>query len=86
MPRPDERDQLREMLMEAVPEFLAVYPLHLSGCQEIASVFMVNRETVRRWRDAGAPIAMIGGRLTCEYNMLMYWHVRRSRKGAGEAR
>ena len=86
MPRHDEQESLRKMLMEDVPEFPAVVPLHISGCQDIADVFMVNRQTVREWRKAGAPIAMIGGRLTCEYNMLMHWHVRRSRKGTGEAR
>ena len=86
MPRNDERESLREILMETVPQFLAVFPCHLSGCQEIADVFMVNRQTVREWRKAGAPIAMIGGRLTAEYNMLMHWHVRRSANSTGEAR
>ena len=72
--------------MEDVQEFPAVMPIHMAGCQEIADCFMVNRATVRQWRKAGAPIAIIGGRLTCEYNMLMLWHVRRSANGTGEAR
>ena len=86
MPQHDEREQLRELLMEDVPEFPAVVPVHLSSCQAIADCFLVNRSTVRLWRDSGAPIAMIGGRLAAEYNMLMLWHVRQSRKGTGEAR
>lgn len=86
MCRHDEGESLREILMETVPEFLAVFPCHLSGCQEIADCFMVNRQTVREWRKAGAPIAMIGGRLTAEYNMLMHWHVRQSTIGTGKAR
>ena len=86
MPRHDERECLREAIREASPELPFMIPCHLSGCQEIADVFMVNRQTVREWRKAGAPIAMIGGRLTAEYNMLMHWHVRQSRKGTGEAR
>ena len=81
MPIHDECDSLRDLLMEDVPEFPAVVPIHMASCQTIADVFMVNRETVRGWRDAGAPIAMIGGRLTAEYNMLIHWHVRRHRKG-----
>lgn len=61
MPRNAERESLREILMEVVPEFVAVLPCHLSGCQKIADCFMVNRQTFREWRMAGAPIAMIGG-------------------------
>lgn len=71
--------------METAPEVPLLAPVHLSGCQAIADCFMVNRATVRLWRKAGAPIAMIGGRLTAEYNMLMHWHVRRAATGTGEA-
>ena len=63
-----------------------IAPVHLAGCGEIAACFAVNRATVRQWRKAGAPIAVIGGRLTAEYNMLMHWHVRRAANGTGEAR
>lgn len=83
MPRHDERACLREALMEAVPEVPVLVPIHLSGCQAIADCFMVNRATVRQWKRAGAPIAVIGGRLTAEYNMLMHWHVRRAANGTG---
>jgi hypothetical protein len=53
-------------------------PIHLSSCQVIAENLMVNRATVRKWKAAGAPIARIGGRLTCEYNSLMAWLVRQT--------
>ncbi len=86
MPRNDERESLREAIREAAPEIPILVPIHLSGCQAIADCFMVNRQTVREWRKAGAPIAMIGGRLTAEYNMLMHWHVRQSANDTGEAR
>ena len=82
MPRPDERECLREAIREDSPELPFMIPCHLSGCQAIADCFLVNRQTVRGWRDAGAPIATIGGRLTAEYNMLMHWHVRQAGKGA----
>jgi len=55
-----------------------VADVHLSGCQSIADTFMVNRATVRQWKKEGAPIAVIGGRLTAKYNMLIQWHVKRS--------
>lgn len=86
MSRHDERECLREAIRDAAPEIPVLVPIHLSGCQEIADVFMVNRQTVREWRKAGAPIAMLGGRLTAEYNMLMHWHVRRAANSTGEAR
>jgi hypothetical protein len=81
MPRHDEREHLRQIVRDAEPETPMMLPIHLAGCQNIADCFMVNRETVRLWKKAGAPIAMIGGRLTCEYNMLMHWHVKQSANG-----
>ena len=81
-----ERDSLRESLWESATESPIIAPVHLSGCQAIADCFMVNRATVRQWKTAGAPIAMIGGRLTAEYNMLMLWHIRQSATGTGQAR
>ncbi len=81
MARHDEREYLRQVFMEAAREELrgmpVLVPVHLAGCQAIADCFMVNRGTVRQWMKAGAPIALIGGRLSCEYNMLMHWLVRR---------
>ena len=82
MSRHSDREYLRECIREDAPELPIMVAIHLSGCQNIADSFLVNRSTVRHWRDIGAPIAMIGGRLTAEYNMLMAWHVRQSRKGA----
>ena len=81
MIRHDEREYLRGVIREAAPEVSMLVPVHLAGCQVIADCFLVNRTTVRQWRKAGAPIAMIGGRLTTEYNMLMHWHVKQSRNG-----
>ncbi|MDR3176677.1 MAG: hypothetical protein LBU06_09125 [Desulfovibrio sp.] len=78
MPRQDEKEYLRDCIMDAAPELPIVVPIHLSTCQYIADCFMVNRTTVRQWKKAGAPIALIGGRLACEYNQLMAWLVRRS--------
>ena len=79
-----ERDSLREALWETATELPIIASVHLSGCQAIADCFMVNRATVRQWKAAGAPIAMIGGRLTAECNMLMLWHVRQSATGTGK--
>jgi len=81
MPRHNEREYLRKVIMDAAPEIPVLVPIHLAGCQHIADSFMVNRKTVRQWKRAGAPIAVIGGRLTAEYNMLMHWHVRQSAGG-----
>lgn len=86
MVRNSDREHLREVVRDAAPEIPILIPIHLSGCQAIADCFMVNRETVRQWKHAGAPIAMIGGRLTAEYNMLMHWHVKQSAIGIGKAR
>ena len=72
------RAHLRRIVREAAPKNPALLPVHLSGCQKIASTFMVGRGTVRRWRDAGAPITMIGKRLTTEYNTLMAWLLKRA--------
>jgi hypothetical protein len=77
----DDREYLRQAVRNAAPEVPLLVPIHLSGCQNIADCFLVNRETVRAWKRAGAPIALIGGRLTAEYNMLMHWHVRQSANG-----
>ena len=76
-----EREHLRQAIRDATPELPILVPVHLSGCQNIADCFLVNRKTVRSWKRAGAPIALIGGRLTAEYNMLMHWHVKQSAGG-----
>ena len=76
-----EREYLKQRIMEDSPEVPVMAAIHLTKCQEIADVFLVNRSTVRQWKKNGAPIAVIGGRLTAEYNMLMAWHVRRSCSG-----
>lgn len=57
-----------------------VAPVHLAGCGEIATAFRVSKDAVRQWKRQGAPMAVIGGRLTAEYNMLMAWHVERYAK------
>ena len=80
-PQNNEREYLRKVIMDAAPEIPVLAPVHLAGCQHIADIFMVNRNTVRQWKQAGAPIAVIGGRFTAEYNMLMHWHVRQSASG-----
>ena len=84
MARHDEHEYLRQVIRGAAPEVPILVPVHLAGCQHIADCFMVSRETVRQWKRAGAPIAVIGGRLTAEYNMLMRWHVKQSASGTVE--
>jgi hypothetical protein len=74
----DEKEYLRERIQDASPEIPIMVPVHLSTCQDIADCFMVNRGTVRKWKEFGSPIALIGGRLACEYNQLMAWLVRQS--------
>ena len=81
MSQHSEREYLRQVIRDSAPEVPILVPIHLAGCQSIADNFLVNRATVRAWKRAGAPIAVIGGRLTAEYNMLMHWHVRQSAKG-----
>jgi len=78
-------EYLRKVIMDAAPEVPILVSIHLAGCQQIADVFLVNRQTVRQWKKAGAPIAVIGGRLTAEYNMLMHWHVKQSAGGIAGA-
>ena len=73
-----DRECLRLCLMDATPEVSIVVPVHLAGCEAIADCFLVNRKAVRAWKRAGAPIVVIGGRLTAEYNMLMNWHINHS--------
>ena len=85
MPCHSERERLRQIIRDVAPEVPILIPVHLAGCQHIADSFMVNRSTVRAWKKAGAPIAVIGGRLTAEYNMLMHWHVRQSASGTDTA-
>lgn len=65
-------------MLDAAPEIPLLVPVHLSTCQEIADCFMVSRATVRQWKAVGAPIALIGGRLSAEYNVLMAWLVKRT--------
>jgi hypothetical protein len=82
----EEREHTRNTVVEyaanEMPDGLPIMvPVHLSTCQYIADCFMVNRATVRRWRNAGAPIALVGGRLCAEYNVLMAWLVRWSSGG-----
>jgi len=81
MPYHSERENLRQAIRDAIPEVPILIPIHLAGCRHIADAFLVSRATVRAWKRAGAPIAVIGGRLTTEYNMLMHWHVKRSAGG-----
>lgn len=52
---------------------LCVAPIHLDSAEKIACIFRVSRRTVYQWRDAGAPIVSVGGRVQAEYNALMQW-------------
>jgi hypothetical protein len=70
--------RIHRKIVEEAPEHPLMAPVHLAGCEHIASCFMVRRSTVREWKRAGAPIARIGNRLTAEYNQLMMWLVRHS--------
>ena len=53
-------------------------PVHMRGKEEIASVFGVHVKTVREWKDAGAPIALIGKRYQASYYDLWEWLKRRA--------
>ncbi len=53
-------------------------PRHLSSLAAIASVFERSPNTVRKWYKAGAPISLIDGRYSAEYNALQAWCVAQS--------
>lgn len=70
---------------------IVVTPLHLRGLKEIQKQFGVGRETVLRWVEAGAPIAVevTGGSgkeerrsYSAEYNALQEWRV--TQRSGGE--
>ena len=52
----------------------------LKSRREIARVFGVRQESVQEWYDAGAPIALINGRMKALAVDLMHWVVRRRNK------
>ena len=52
----------------------------LKSRREIARVFGVRQESVQEWYDAGAPIALINGRMKALAVDLMHWLVRRRNK------
>lgn len=60
-----------------------VAPVHLKSLTDIAATFKRRKETVKSWRDEGAPIALDSGQYCAEYNVLMAWLVSRSTGGNG---
>lgn len=48
-------------------------PVHLRGAEEIAQVFGVHIRTVREWKDAGAPIIVLGKKYQANYFDLWEW-------------
>ncbi|MBD5608522.1 MAG: MerR family transcriptional regulator [Desulfovibrio sp.] len=59
-------------------------PVILRSLMEICVQMGVGPETVRRWRDEGAPIALEGSggktRYSCEAAELQAWRLKRSRE------
>ena len=43
------------------------------GAEAIAKVFGVSRPTILRWKRAGAPIYLIGGKYQSRYDELWAW-------------
>lgn len=64
-----------------VPMVTPVAPLHLNSLRHICTAFKVGRNTVLRWVDEGAPIAIEKDeksnklRYSAEYNTLQSWRV-----------
>lgn len=56
-------------------------PRLLRSQREIARTFGVRRQTVRAWREKGAPIAVSGGRMKALLADLQRWLVAFSRRG-----
>ena len=54
-------------------------PRHLSSLAAIASVFERSPNTIRKWYKAGAPISLLDGRYSAEYNTLQAWAIAQSR-------
>lgn len=59
-----------------------VLPIHLGhspdkneyqGAEAIAKALGVSRRTVLRWKKAGAPIYLVGGKYQCRYDKLWDW-------------
>ena len=59
-----------------------VLPIHLGhspdkneyqGAEAIAKAIGVSRRTVLRWKRAGAPIYLVGGKYQCRYDKLWDW-------------
>lgn len=47
--------------------------LHMKGAEEIAEVFGVKVDTVRKWQRDGAPIIRIGKKFQASYFDLWMW-------------
>lgn len=64
-----------------VPMVTPVAPLHLNSMSDICKAFKVGKNTVRKWVDKGAPIAIEKDeksnklRYSAEYNTLQSWRV-----------
>ena len=59
-----------------------VLPVHLGhspekgeyqGAEAIARAIGVHRRTILRWKKAGAPIYLVGGKYQCRYDKLWEW-------------
>lgn len=59
-----------------------VLPIHLGhspdkteyqGAEAIARAIGVSRRTIMRWKRAGAPICLVGGKYQCRYDELWEW-------------
>lgn len=46
---------------------------HFRGVDEVARFFKVSTDTVREWRDAGAPFLFIGRKWQTSYNDMWEW-------------
>lgn len=62
-------------MQDAQPIFA---PVHMRGAEEIANVFRVKVDTVRKWKTDGAPIAIIGKCYQASYYDLWEWLKRRA--------
>lgn len=60
----------------------AVLPIHLGhspdkneyqGAEAIAKALGVSRRTVLRWKKAGAPVFLVGGKYQCRYDEIWDW-------------
>lgn len=61
------------MIWEAIEMESEALQRHFRGIDEVARFFKVSADTVREWREAGAPFILVGKKWQTSYEDIWQW-------------